>query len=135
MRLIPATLLLALMFALGMCAGAGARDLGQWENADPAVSKWFRDLKQPDNPYLSCCGESDAYWADSFETGPNGELIAIITDTRDDEPLKRQHIPPGTRFVVPPNKVKFDGGNPTGHFVIFIGPGDQIYCYVTGTLG
>lgn len=134
MRPSAATALCALMFWLGMTLGAAARDLGQWENADPAVSKWFRNLKQPDNPMASCCGESDAYWADSFETGPNGETIAIITDTRPDGPLMRRHIPAGTRYVVPPHKVKFDGGNPTGHFVIFIGLNDEVYCYVTGTL-
>jgi hypothetical protein len=27
--------------------------------------------------------------------------------------------------------MKWDAGNPTGHGVIFIGVGGQVYCYVT----
>jgi hypothetical protein len=42
-----------------------ARDLGQWESADPAIREWYQALMQPDIPTASCCGEADAYWADS----------------------------------------------------------------------
>jgi hypothetical protein len=31
------------------------------------VRQWFQSLKQPDHPRLSCCGEADAFEADSFE--------------------------------------------------------------------
>jgi len=110
-------------------APAWARDVGQWENTDPAVSKWYRGLMQPDDPTKSCCGESDAYWADDFETDGNN-VIAIITDTREDAPLFRRHIAPGTRFTVPPHKLKYDKGNPTGHGVIFIGADGTVFCYV-----
>jgi len=45
-----------------------ARDLGQWDDpANADLKKWYQDLKQPDNPVASCCGEADAYWADAFE--------------------------------------------------------------------
>lgn len=105
------------------------RDLGQWQATDADVSKWFRELRQPDNEHMSCCGQSDAYYADSFEiTGD--QYIAIITDERDDAPLGRPHIPPGTRIVVPNAKLKYDAGNPTGHGVIFIGSQWQVFCYV-----
>jgi hypothetical protein len=83
----------------------------------------------------SCCGEADAYWADSFEVDKKtGNWVAIITDTRPDEERKRKHIPPGTRIVVPkwklygqsdpdnPTVRKFNPGNPTGHGIIFINP-------------
>jgi hypothetical protein len=95
-----------------------ARDLGQWDDVDPLVRKWFRELKQPDNPSLSCCGETDAYWADDYEV--NGDqYVAIITDTRDDKKLGRaQHI------------VKWGSGNPTGHGIIFIGLGGDVFCYL-----
>jgi hypothetical protein len=86
---------------------------------------------QPDQPRVSCCGEADAYWADSVEV-KDGEVIAIITDTRPDEPLRREHLPIGTRIVVPPNKMKWDDGNPTGHIIIFLRNG-AVFCYVTGT--
>jgi len=85
---------------------------------------------QPDNPSMSCCGEADAYWADIVDTDSGGELVAVITDDRLDEPLRRRHIPVDTRFVVPSHKIKFDRGNPTGHTIIFINSADQVLCYV-----
>jgi len=111
---------------------AFARDNGQWENSDPVISGWFRGLMQPDNPQGSCCGEADAYWADGVEI-KDGQVIAIITDSRPDEPLGRRHVPVGTRIVVPPRKMKWDRGNPTGHIVIFMSYDRDVYCYVTGT--
>jgi hypothetical protein len=77
-----------------------------------------------------CCGESDAYWADSFEVDANGDYVAIITDERADAPLKRRHVDVGTRIVVPRQKVKIDQGNPTGHGIIFLGSSNNIYCYL-----
>ena len=56
--------------------------------------------------------------------------IAIITDERDDAPLGRPHIAPGTRIAVPNRKMKWDAGNPTGHGVIFVGLRGQVLCYV-----
>lgn len=95
------------------------------------LSAWYSRLKQPDNRYISCCGEADGYIADRTETGPNGELIAIITDTRPDAPRKRMHIPPGTRIVVPRHKIgPWDEGNPTGHTIIFLSKDMAVYCYV-----
>lgn len=106
-----------------------ARDLGQWENGDPAIKRWYETLMQPDVPTASCCGESDAYWADSFEV--NGDqYVAIITDNRPDEPLKRRHIDIGTKILVPNNKLKYDQSNPTGHGIIFLSRGDYVFCYV-----
>jgi hypothetical protein len=116
-----------------MLLPAIARDNGQWEDSDPAISRWFRLLMMPDYPSVPCCGEADAYWADGVEI-KDSQVIAIITDTRPDEPLGRAHVPVGTRFVVPPQKMKWDRGNPTGHIVIFLNNNDgSVYCYVTGT--
>jgi hypothetical protein len=109
-----------------------ARDLGQWEQQDPAVSYWFRSLMQPDNPNMSCCGFADAYYADSVEV-KDGKVIATITDDRDDGPLMRPHVPIGTKIVVPQNKLKFDRGNPTGHAVIFLNHALDVYCFVQGS--
>ena len=100
-----------------------ARDNGQWEGADPAIRQWFQSLKQPDHPRLSCCGEADAFEADTFEAEDN-HYVAVITDGKG-------IIPNGTRISVPNQKMKFDSGNPTGHGIIFIGTQGQIYCYVT----
>ena len=81
------------------------------------------------NPAASCCGEADAYWADSFEVDGD-KYVAIITDPRPDEPLRRKHIDIGTRIVVPNHKLKYDQSNPTGHGIIFLSRGDYVYCYV-----
>jgi len=107
-----------------------ARDNGHWEATAQDVREWYRNLRQPDHPRVSCCGEADAYWADSFKV-EDGKTVAIITDTRDDAPLRRPHIAPGTRVVVPDYKLKYDAGNPTGHGVIFVSPTGYVYCYVT----
>lgn len=124
MRAVIATILLALL-----TAPAAARDVGQWSESDPAISAWYSTLKQPDHPNISCCGEADAYWADKVEV-EEGKVFAIITDDRPDEPLQRPHVPIGTRIEVPPHKLKFDAGNPTGHVVIFLSRNLDVYCYV-----
>jgi len=120
-----------LIVLLSLLSPAAARDVGQWEEIDPVVRQWYKTLMQPDNPGTSCCGEADAYWADSFEVTPDGEYIAIITDERDDVPLRRQHKEVGRRIVVPKHKLKYDQSNPTGHGIIFLsGTSDYVYCYV-----
>jgi hypothetical protein len=122
----PMRLCIALL-ALVMCAPALARDNGQWEGQSAHVRQWFKNLMQPDNPHVSCCGEADAYWADSFEVDGD-RYVAIITDDRDMP--GRPSIAAGTKFAVPNYKMKWDEGNPTGHGVIFIGTHGQIYCYI-----
>jgi hypothetical protein len=136
---------LAILLVIGLVFGvwfgirtAHGRDLGQWGNADPAISRWFKSLQQPDVE-ASCCGEADAYWADGFDSNKDGNYIAIITDERDDTALVRRHIPVGTRITIPKEKVKWDQGNPTGHGVVFVASTDYdantpqgfwVYCYV-----
>jgi hypothetical protein len=118
----------AAVLVLSICK-APARDLGQWDGVDPLHRQWFNGLKQPDYPLVSCCGEADAYWADSYEV-KGDQYVAIITDPRDDIPLGRPHIENGKRFAVPNTKIKWDRGNPTGHGLIFIGAGVEVFCYV-----
>ena len=119
----------AAVLVLSICK-APARDLGQWDGVDALHRQWFNGLMQPDRPNLSCCGEADGYWADSYEVNGN-QYVAIITDTRDDKPLGRvQHIEAGTRVAVPNSKIKWGSGNPTGHGIIFIGLGGDVFCYL-----
>ena len=120
---------LALGAACLFAPPGNARDNGQWDTTDATVRAWFRELMQPDNPMVSCCGEADAYYADSFEV-LDGKYLAIITDTRDDKQTGRPHIPPGTKVVVPNHKLKYDRGNPTGHGVIFVNTTLDVYCYI-----
>jgi hypothetical protein len=116
--------MLRIIFALTMLTlPAAARDNGQWETQPAYLRQWFQQLMQPDNPYMSCCGEADAFEADNFEQS-NDQYVAIITNGKG-------VIAEGTRIPVPNNKIKWDGGNPTGHGIIFIGGGGQVYCYAT----
>jgi hypothetical protein len=96
---IVAEALATALVALFTSIAVSARDLGQWDGPNNAeLKKWYQDLKQPDNPAASCCGEADAYWADAFEATSGGEYVAIITDPRDDEPLGRRHRDIGTKL-------------------------------------
>jgi hypothetical protein len=109
---------------------ATGRDSGQWETSDPAIRNWYQSLMQPDAPAMPCCGEADAYWADEVHVR-DGKVFAKITDERDDAPLRRPHIPPGTEFEIPHEKLKWDRGNPTGHNVLFVGAGNgRVFCFV-----
>lgn len=122
-----------ILVALLLCStSVFARDWGQWEGTDPAIRDWYQALRMPDSPTVSCCGEADAYWADSYEVDPDGSYIAIITDERPDEPLRRKHVDVGTRIKIPKFKLKYDQSNPTGHGIVFLGGGspDSVYCYV-----
>ena len=120
---------LALVLALSI--SALAKDNETWDASPAHVRQWFQSLQRPDYPGQSCCGESDAYWADSF-AAQGDQYVAIITDER--EILGRPPIPVGTRVLVPNEKIKWDRGNPTGHGVIFVrgflSIVLEVYCYV-----
>lgn len=124
---------LGTVFVIIMLAvAAHARDLGQWEASDPVVREWYKSLMRPDVPAMSCCGEADAYWADDVHVR-DGKTYAIITDDRPDGPLGRPHIPVGTEVEIPPEKLKWDRGNPTGHNVLFVTTFRYPYCFVQGS--
>ena len=108
---------------------APARDLGQWENSDPDTRAWIQALKQPDVPTASCCGDADLYWCDDVHVR-EGKTFCKITDDRPDEPRGRPHLAMGTEFEIPPNKLKFDKGNPTGHALLFVSKGGYVFCFV-----
>ena len=130
------SLIVAFTFALALVAmPALARDLGQWENRDPRIGQWFKRQMQPDNPSVSCCGKADAYEANEFAMDGD-QYFAVVTDTRDDAPLMRPHIPSGTRIYIPPHKMKRnnDDPNPTGNGLVFIGPRGQVWCYFSPSL-
>lgn len=139
-RVVVLCLLVLGFLSVVVTGPAHPRDNGQWEETSPEVRAWYRNLMMPDNPSLSCCGEADAYWADSFES-VDGKLEATITDTRpmcdgSQEKLKegcvpgRPHIPFGTKVVVPNHKMKYDASNPTGHGILFINTQLQVLCYI-----
>jgi hypothetical protein len=112
----------AALAALAMVLPAAARDNGQWSDSPAAIHQWFQSLMQPHNPAISCCGEADAFDADTFEV-EGDHYIAVITDGKG-------ALSNGTRIPVPNQKMKWDAGNPTGHGIVFIGTNRQVYCYV-----
>jgi hypothetical protein len=101
---------------------AVARDTGQWGDQSDIIREWFQSLMQPDTPWQSCCGAADAFEADAFEV-QGDRYVAIITDGHG-------VIPNGTHILVPNKKRNLHDGNPTGHGIIFIGAGGQVYCFV-----
>jgi hypothetical protein len=117
---------------LAVMGAAQARDLGQWEAADRAVVQWYQNLMQPDVPNASCCGEADAYWCDDVHVS-DGHTFCRITDDRDDAPRGRPHRDLGQEFEIPPNKLKWDQSNPTGHAVIFLSRSGYVFCFVQGS--
>lgn len=120
------------MLVVVLIAQALAHDEGQWGNQDPAVREWYQSLMQPDVPTSSCCGEADAYWADEVHVR-GGKTFATITDDRPDAPLRRPHIDIGTEIEIPPNKLKWDRSNPTGHALVFVSRGGYVFCFVQGS--
>ena len=103
---------LTLMIGFRGCHHAWSRDLGQWENTDPQIKKWYQSLLQPDtitvagNGQLigsSCCGEADAYYVSVYVRSnwqEGQQIIAIIDDDRDDKELQRIPEKNGTQYVV-----------------------------------
>lgn len=126
--------LIVLLFLLPR--GSFGRDLGQWENSDPEIRKWFKTLMRPDFPDQPCCGEADGYYADEIHVR-GGKTYATITDERPDKPLGRPHIDVGTEIEIPDAKLKWDRSNPTGHAIVFLGGGSgygrYVLCFVQGS--
>jgi hypothetical protein len=101
------------------------------DHAHPELDAWYAGLMQPDNPAVSCCGKSDAYWCDTINVR-QGKTYCTITDARDDAPLGRPHVDIGTEIEIPNHKLKWDRGNPTGHAVVFLSVTGHVFCFVQG---
>ena len=134
-----AILAMAVLAIVVLVRTAQGRDSGQWVDVGERISGWYAHLMRPDAPG-SCCGEADAYWADEVKIS-DGQVWAVVTDDRPDEPLGRPHIPRGAMIYVPPEKMKSDKGNPTGHVIVFLGSqwdgasfhNFEAVCYVPNT--
>ncbi len=111
------------LFTLGMRAHATTHYAGEWDNVDPAVRSWFRNLKSPHG--VPCCNIADGhrteedirnnqYWV------PDPSALGAI-----------EWIP------VPPEAVVYNSGNPTGEAVVWYTmqtPGEVfIRCFVPGS--
>jgi hypothetical protein len=76
---------------------------------------------QPNNQYISCCGEADAFEADAFEVA-GAQYVAIITNGKGSSRTERESL-----F----RTKQRDEGNPTGHGIIFVDTNGQVYCHAT----
>ena len=74
---------------------------------------------QPDNKSTSCCGEADAYEADSFEV-EGDHYVAIVTNGAGDLAHGKPEIPNGTRIAVPNHRMKWDEGIPRATVSYFL---------------
>ena len=87
---LPPKLCFIVIFVGACLAGSEARDLGAMEDQrSPAITMVPRAHAAGHNTTRFLLRKADAYWADQVRVGPNGEIIATITDDRDDGPLKR----------------------------------------------
>jgi hypothetical protein len=135
--IVPVTVA-AVVFLLSIAA-ALAQDARE---GIPDISAYYESLRQPDNPYASCCGEGDAYYADKVEPcsvvdGSDCAMVAIITDERPDtvtlpngRTITRAHLLVGTRVAIPRSKLRRPAiVNPTDHNVVFVGGGVTVLCW------
>ncbi len=141
------------LLSLGVCvvtaSSLHARDGWQGHSplvCDPSVISdgarlsqcqlWISTVRQPDTR-VSCCGDGDAYIADDFET-KDGKFYAIITgEYPAGQEVSESSIKKGTKILIPPNKLNHaseDGGNPSGHGVVFLSPSGDVLCYFGPTL-
>ncbi len=106
---------------------------------------WIMAVKQP-NSRSTCCGEGDAYIADGVEVDADGNTVAIITqdypsgtfDDGEGDTYSTKSVPLGTKVIIPESKINHawdDGGNPSGHGIVFMTPDLKIVlCYFGPTL-
>lgn len=124
-------IVLALLATSAVCFGFATLltvQVALGHDADaPELDTWYAGLMQPDNPTASCCGKADAYWCDDLHVR-EGKTFCTITDDR--EVVGRPHMDVGTVIEIPPWKLKWDRGNPTGHAVVFLSIGGWVYCFV-----
>lgn len=104
---------------------------------------WVGTVRRPDYRAASCCGEGDAFIADDFELGANGELYAIISADYPDlqypgADVDDNQIPPaftvhrGQKILIPPEKRNNapEDANQSGHGVVFLMPSNgAVLCY------
>jgi hypothetical protein len=106
----------SIVLGLGLFVSTFAYGAETWSlnpNNSKEISRWFQELRQPDKPHVSCCGEADAFEADDFEI-QDGVYMAIITNGQG-------VIPNGTPVRIPIEKFYDEfKHNPTGHGIVFL---------------
>lgn len=85
-----------------------------WDTESNDLASWFAT-----QTVKYCCDRRDAYLADDFESDPDGNYVAIITDGSANPLYDKPAIPNGTRIVVPKTAIRTVPPAP-GHGVIFL---------------
>lgn len=113
----------------------------EFQKCQSWISKVLRPDNPPEYPTRTCCGESDAYIADAFVL-EGDKFYAIITRNyeavEDYEGGGSRGYNKGDRVLIPPEKVNRafeNGGNPSGHGIVFINSSGEVLCYFAPTLG
>lgn len=137
------------------CASTWARDgyqnrpmvCNKEEIPDPAkltrCRNWIANVQRPDQSG-SCCGEGDAFIADRFRQDGD-KYYAIITqeypggtyDDGDGGTISSLGVPIGTEILIPKEKINrafSEGGNPSGHGIVFLYSNGEVLCYLGPTL-
>lgn len=109
---------------------------------------WISGVKRPDNPpdmpNRTCCGEADAFLADAF-VERDGKYYAVVTEEYPDlvgddgegGSYTIKGVKKGTEVLIPPeklNRAMENGGNPSGHGIVFMRGGSEVLCYFGPTL-
>lgn len=115
-------LALAILLLSAIMAHARTQYAGEWDNVDPKVRTWFRNLRSPHG--VPCCNMADGHktledWRGSTYWIPNPAANDALE-----------------WIQVPPEAVVYNSGNPTGEAVVWYTmqtPGEVfIRCFVPG---
>jgi hypothetical protein len=112
--------------AIVAASGTGAAAFDHGFDHSTARSQFFRGLKRPDHYPKPCCGDADAYEADTYTKNPDGSYDVVITDGSEKtypDGVRRIEIPNGSKVHVPANQInppKETKNNPTGHAWLFM---------------
>lgn len=111
---------------IGALMGAFFFILFSAARSEEISGSWWRQ-----SAVMSCCSEGDALWADAWRSGPDGSVIATVTGGG---PRDHAWAPIGRTYAIPPDRVKAEPGNPTGHGVLFLNPADidRVICFLPG---
>lgn len=122
-KLIAAACLVALaalycVVAIGVLIGAA--------RAQPVSSDWWS------TPAVrACCSDADAVYADDWTLLPDGSVRAVVTGGG---PRNHSWAPVGRAYIVPPNKILREPGNPTGRALLFLTPPSNAHVFGKNSL-
>ncbi len=116
---------LSILLFSALWARATTHYAGEWDNVDPAMRSWFRNLKSPHG--VPCCDMADGHPTLEDWRGQNEYWVP--------NPLAAETNADGW-IQVPPEAVVYDAKNPTGEAVVWYVIQNRhvfIRCFVPGS--